>query len=110
MEIDDGAAARALVEPIDVLSDELGECAGGFPCGKRVMRGIRGRGRESGPPGVCARPVSPVDSILGAERLDQHRGPPLPLAVVVAIVGNARRGAAAGPGQGEYAAMAADPV
>ena len=110
MEIDDGSAASALVQAIDVLRDELDERAGGFPRGKGPMRGIRRRGGETRPASVGARPVAPVDRVLRAERLNHHRRPPLPLALVVAIVGNARSGAAAGPAESEDATVAGDPV
>ena len=110
MEIDDGAAAGALVQAIDVLRDELEERAGSFPCRKRSMRGIRRRGRQTRPTRVGARPVTPVDRLLRAERLDHDRRSPLPLALVVAVIGNARGGAAAGPAESEDATVIGDPV
>ena len=65
---------------------------------------------KRGQPGVRARPVATVDRLLRAKGLDHHRRPPLPLAPVVAVVGDAGCGAAAGPGESEDAAMTGNPA
>src|SRR3954469_15219750 len=74
------------------------------------MRGAGRGGGEARPARVRARPVTAVDGLLRAERLDHDRRPALPVAVLVAIVGNARRGAAAGAGEHEHTVMRRDPV
>jgi hypothetical protein len=110
VEIDDRTTAGALVQAIDVLRHQLDERAGGFPGGEGAMRGIRHRGGEARPAGVGTRPVALVHRVLGAKRLNHHRRPPLPLALLVTVVGYARSGAAAGAGEREDATMAGNPA
>ena len=54
VEIDDRAAAGALMQAIDVLGDELRERAGALPRRQRVMRGAGCGGAEARPAGERA--------------------------------------------------------
>ena len=67
VKIDDGAAAGALVQAVDVLRHEREQRPQGFPGGERMMRRAGSGAREARPPGVRARPVAPVYRLVASE-------------------------------------------
>ena len=89
VQVDHFGAAGRLMQPVDVLCQEKLAPARRLEPGERAVRVIR-PGRADAPPAdEAARPVAPARRLLAHEGLIGHRLPPLPLAVGVAIVGNA---------------------
>src|SRR5262249_6607456 len=75
---------------------------------ERRVRAVRPRTTESSPADETARPVARARLRVANERLQCHRRTPLPAAVEIAIIRNARTRAAAGAAQHEQALMRVD--
>ena len=102
MQVHDVFTACALVQPIDVLRDDLDDVTQAFQSRERVMRRIRSRVGDHRPAEQASRPVSSADGLAPGELLMRDRLLALPVTVGVAITGNARRRAGARAGQDEY--------
>ncbi len=96
MKVDDLPAPGGLVQTVDILGEEQLAPAIGFEPRQRVMR-VVGLGLSEPPPADHAsRPVPLARLLVGNERLEPNRLRSFPVAVAVAIVGNAGVRAAAG--------------
>src|SRR5690606_7242702 len=110
MQVDHLAVAGALVQAVDVLGQQQPHLSAPFQCRQCPMRGIGLGAEEARPADAAARPVASVGGIASGQLLQGDRRAALPFAVAVAVVGDARTGAAAGAGEDEQALVAPDPV
>src|SRR6185369_4621117 len=99
-----------LVKTIHVLRDEQLHAPFPLELRQRVMRAIWLRAPEESPADETARPVPLARVFVVHERLELHGLCALPLAILIAIVGNAGVGAAARTGQHEQPTMTRDEV
>lgn len=110
MQIDDVAAAGSLVKTVHVLRNEQLDAPFPFELRERKVRAIRLRSTKKSPADQAAGPIAFARVLIVHERLEQHGPRPLPLAVVVAIVGDAGVRAATGAGQHEQSTMPVDEI
>lgn len=108
MQVDHLPMAGGLMQPIDVLGQQHPAPAVRLEPGQRMMRIVRLCLPEPPPADQAAGPIAPARLLVRHEGLKVDRLGPLPVAVSVAIVGNARIGAAAGAGQHEQPFVAVD--
>ncbi len=95
MKIVDVAASRLLVKAIHVLRDEIAKCAVPFEMRESSMSGVRASFIDEAPPHHATCPIAPPSLLASEKGLVAHRRIPLPLAIIVAIIGNPGRGATA---------------
>src|SRR5690606_37921388 len=86
VEIDDAAAARALVQAVDVLRDQDAAAFATLQFSKREMDPIGPRGGDEWPADHAACPVTLPRGFAAGEDLEGHRRRALPLALEVPIV------------------------
>jgi len=110
VQVDHGGAAGALVQAVHVLGEQHLHGAACFQCGQGGVGGVGLGLAEARPAEQAARPVALAGGRFAHEILVVHRRGALPLAVGIAVIGNARVGAAAGAGEDEQAAGAVDEV
>jgi hypothetical protein len=108
MQVDDLAAAGAMMQSIDVLGDQRRHRAGRFECRERRVGAVRPRICDPRPPGEAACPVALANLGPGDEVGVLHGPGVLPVAVPVAVVGDAGRRADARAGNNRNAACARD--
>jgi hypothetical protein len=110
VQIDHPPAAGLLVQTIDVLGHQLMDETCRFQSSQRGVSGI-GLGTGKGRPAKqTACPVTLSSPFTGHELLVAHRLAAFPVAVAIAIIGNAGIGAATGAGQHEQPRMACDEI
>ena len=110
MQVDDAGAAGSLVQPIDVLGQQELAAVHRLQTREGSMRIVRLGAAEAAPTDHAAGPIALARQRVAHEGLIGHRLGALPIAVGVAIIGNAGVRAAAGAGQNEQASMAIDKV
>ena len=110
VKVDNLGAASSLVEAVDVLRHEQFHVSEMFEARECMMRRVRPGAPEARPADEAARPVALAHGRLGHEGRELHRGRTFPLALRVAVIRNARLGAAAGTGQDEESGMTGDEV
>ncbi len=110
VQVDHPRAAGRLMQPVDVLGENELDSALRLEPGQGVMSVVRPRPANASPADEAARPIASASLFAAHEGLEGHRLRALPLALSVAIVGNARAGAAAGAGQDEETSMPVDEV
>lgn len=108
MQVDDRAAAGRLVQAVHVLRDQQFDAAFVFQPRQRQMRCVGPHLAEAAPAYHAARPVARAGQAGAHEGLEVDGRLALPLALAVAVVGNARGGAAARAGQDKQAMVAVD--
>jgi hypothetical protein len=97
-----------LVQPVDVLGKEKPTPILGLQAGQGVMRVVGQRLTEPSPADQAARPVASARQFLRHECLEADRLRSFPVAIAIAIIGNARVRATSGAGQNEEPLMAFD--
>lgn len=108
VQLDDVDAARALMQPVDVLRDEPPDACRRAEPRERMMRRVRLRAPDHGPAEHAARPVAAA-RMIGIEKLAiLNRLRAHPCAVAVAIAGNAGIGTDARAREHEQARMLLD--
>src|SRR5271170_2868474 len=110
VQVDHPRVAGRLMQPVDVLGENELDSAHRLEPGQGAMSVVRPRLANAPPAAEAARPIAPTGLFVAHEGLEGHRLRALPLAVGVAIVGNARAGAAPGAGQDEQTPMPVDKV
>ena len=106
MQVDDAPAAGVLVQAVDILRHQQADLATPLELSQGAVRGIRQHGAEARPTQHAACPVALAHQRFVHERgIHDRRGRALPLSVAVAVIGNARVGAATGAGQHEQPRM-----
>ena len=110
VQIDHLPVAGGLMQPVDVLGQQHLAPPVRLEPGQRMMRIVRTRLAEAPPADQAARPVALARRLFRHEGLEVDRLGPLPVAMAVAIVGNARIGAAAGAGQHEQIFVPVDEI
>ena len=108
MQVDDFAAAGGRVQSVDVLGDEQLDEPHRLELRERAMRGIRQRLRNDGPAHGTARPVALAHLEARHERAELHGSRAFPLALFVAVIGNAGAGAHARSGEHRETRMTFD--
>ena len=108
VQVDHVLVAGLLVQAVHVLREQQLELAEPFQPGQGMVGGIGQRLAEPPPADQAARPVALAGEFLTHEGLVGHRLGTLPAAIGVAIIRNARIGAAAGAGQHEQAPVLRD--
>jgi hypothetical protein len=99
-------AAGGAVQAVDVLRQQQLDAAGRFQPRQRLVRGAGAGGAHHAPADQAARPVALAGPFIAGEGLEGHGGRALPLALGVAVVGNAAVGAAPRARQHQQARMA----
>ncbi len=99
MQVDDLPAPGGLVQPVDILGEEQLALAIGFQPRQRVMCIVGPSLSEPPPANHASRPVTLARLLVGNKRLEPDWLRSFPVAIAVAIVGNAGVRAAAGSGQ-----------
>ena len=89
VQIDHLPMAGGLMQPVDILGQQHLAPPARLEPGKCMMRIVRLRLAEPPPADQAARPVAPARMLFGHEGLEVDRLGPLPVAVAVAIIGNA---------------------
>ena len=110
VQVDHSLAARRLVQAVDVLGQQQLAAAHRFETREGAVRGVGAHLPEVSPAHRAARPVPLPRREAAHEELKRHRLRPLPRAGGVAVVRDARSGAASGAGQDEETAMPVDEV
>src|SRR6266702_859528 len=110
MQIDHLPVTCGLMQPVDILGQEQLALPVGLDTSERMMRSVRPGLAEPPPSDQAARPIAPARMLLGHEGLEVDRLGPLPVAVAVAIVGDARIRATAGTGQHEQPFVPGDEI
>src|SRR5690606_22736570 len=110
VQVEHAATAGALVQAVDVLGQQQVDPAVSFERGQGVVGGVGLGADEARPPDGAARPVASVGGVAAGQGLQGDGLGAFPVSIAVAIVGNARAGAAAGAGQDEKAFVPAEPV
>src|SRR5690606_17690245 len=105
VQVDDVAVAGRLMQPVDILGDERVDASVGLEARERMMRAVRAGPAKARPADEASRPVTAPRAGVAHERLKRHRAGPFPFAVRVAVVRDARIGAAARAGQHEQPCM-----
>ena len=108
VQVDHVRAAGGLVQPIDVLRDQLHYAILLLQMCQGAMRVVGQRGAQAAPADQAARPVALLRARLAHEVLKHDRSGPFPAAVGVAVVRDSGFSAAAGTGQNEQAGIALD--
>lgn len=108
MQVDHAGAPGRLVQAVHVLREQELALALDLQTRERIVRPVGSRPAEGPPPDQAARPVALTRRRAAHESLVGHGLRPLPVPVGVAVVGDARVGAAAGSGQHEQPLMAVD--
>src|SRR5262249_32095903 len=107
--VDHVAAAGRLVQPVDVLCDELLDAPVVLELRECAVRAVRARGTHPFPAREAARPVALTRVLAADEVLQRHRPRrALPLAIGVAIVRDAGARAAARAGEHEQPPVACE--
>ena len=101
VQIDHVLTAGRLMQPIDVLSDELNDPSALLEGRERGVCVVRTRRPHAAEADKTPRPVPLARAFVPDECLEHDRRAPLPLAGGVAVIRNARVGAAAGTGEHE---------
>ena len=96
------------MQAVDILRHELRDSTAMFEVGQRTMGIVGARMLQALETDEAARPVAFPRPLIGDEPLVGDRLLSLPLAGSIAIVGNARIGAAACSGQHEQVRVAFD--
>ena len=99
VQVDHAAAAGALVQAVHVLRDEAVERPLVLEASERFVSRVRARGGHDGPAREAARPVASAHVDIVQKLAQLHGSAALPVSVLVAIVRDARFGAAARAGQ-----------
>ncbi len=89
VQVDDLPVAGRLMQPIDVLGQQHPALAVRLEPGQRMMRIVRPRLAEPPPADQAARPIAPARMLVRHEGLEVDRLGPLPVALAVAVIGNA---------------------
>jgi hypothetical protein len=108
MKVDDSPSARLLVKAVDVLGDEVMQASRLLQGCERAMRAAGRRVAHHGKAHHRASPVAAPCALVRDELLIPERRVSLPLTPLIAVVGNARLGADAGPGESHEATGAGD--
>lgn len=101
MKVDDLPAPGGLVQTVNILGEEQLAPAIFFQTRQRVMCVVGFGSSEPSPADHASRPVPLARLLVGNERLEPNRLRSFPVAIAIAIVGNAGVRAAAGPRQDE---------
>ncbi|MCY1217738.1 hypothetical protein D9M72_296630 [compost metagenome] len=110
VQLDHVAAAGTLVQAVDILRDQRAQAALLAQPGQRMVRAVGPRLPCNRPAQHAARPVALAPGVRAEEGLQRDRLRTLPLAVRIAVAGDAGIRADAGAGQHEQARMAAHEV
>src|ERR1700752_1662914 len=97
--------AGRLMQPIDVLRNELNDPPAALEDRERGVRVVGARRSHAAEADKTPRPVTLARAFVSDERLEHDWRATLPLAGGVAVIGNARVGAAAGTGEHEQSGM-----
>jgi len=109
-ETDHPLLAGARVQSVDVLGDQRDYATLRFEFHQRGVRTIRLRAGDDRPPDEAAHPVAGAHRRIADKSLIRDRGAALPQSVWTTVVGNSRRGADAGAGKYEDAAVRGKPL
>ena len=110
MQLDDVFVPGLLVQPVDVLGDEVARVARPLQRGERVVRRARAGRPEGGPADRAPRPVAGARERVAEEGLPGDRLAPLPPPAPVTVVAEARGRAAARPAEHEQGGVRAHEV
>jgi hypothetical protein len=108
VEIDDVLAAGCVMQAIDVLRDELSDSSAAFEHRQRVVRVVWARQSHPAEAGEAPRPVALPRGLVAHELLIANGRAAFPFTAAVAVIGNARVGAAARTGQHEQPGVMLD--
>lgn len=110
MQINHLPVARRLMQSVDILGQQHLALPVRLEASQRMMRIVRHGLAEPPPADQAARPVSLPRARITHEGLVVDRLGSLPVALAVAIIGNAGIGAAACPGQNEETLVPGDEI
>ena len=110
MQLDHFAATGAPFEAVDVLGNDLCDATERFESRQRVMRRVRPCALKARPADTGARPIALAGFVASDEITKFHRLAMLPLAPLVAVIGNTGSGAQTSAGEYEQALVTADKI
>ena len=108
VQLDNPGAAGALVQAINILRHQSLRSPSRFEAGQRIVGNVRPGVRDRWPTDHAPRPVASARRLRIQKVLQENRRRAPPLAICVAIAGNARIGADSRPGQDEQPRMLLD--